>query len=101
MPPAEQVEIVIPDGYKVHTENSARILLPSTHEAFLNPVQEFNRDLSVACIRMWSEDFNREKQRMWNISQEKRLKRKEWNKPPNKRQKSLSLVTVLWFGIDQ
>ena len=32
----------IPDGYTIFTENTASILLPSTDEAFLKPVQEFN-----------------------------------------------------------
>ncbi|KAJ3934919.1 MAG: N2,N2-dimethylguanosine tRNA methyltransferase [Lentinula lateritia] len=50
----------VPDGFKLHTENNAHILM-SENEAFLNPVQEFNRDLSVACIRTWSEELNKAK----------------------------------------
>ncbi|KIK57785.1 hypothetical protein GYMLUDRAFT_45975 [Collybiopsis luxurians FD-317 M1] len=53
--------IPVPDGFRLHTENNAHILI-SENEAFLNPVQEFNRDLSVACIRTWSEELNRAKQ---------------------------------------
>lgn len=67
--------IVIPEGYTLHTENSSHILISSKDEAFLNPVQEFNRDLSVACIRVWSEDVNREKEMKWKQAQEKRAKR--------------------------
>lgn len=55
----------IPEGFTLHAENSARILLPATDEAFLNPVQEFNRDLSVACIRVWSEELDRAKEKKW------------------------------------
>ncbi|KAJ4487917.1 N2 N2-dimethylguanosine tRNA methyltransferase [Lentinula aciculospora] len=51
----------IPDGFRLHTENNAHILM-AENEAFLNPVQEFNRDLSVACIRTWSEELNKVKQ---------------------------------------
>jgi len=46
--------IEVPPGFKLHTENTSHILLPDNNEAFLNPVQEFNRDLSVACIRTWA-----------------------------------------------
>lgn len=55
----------VPIGFKLHTENTASILLPDTADTFLNPVQEFNRDLSVACIRVWSEDLNSKKKEKW------------------------------------
>jgi len=66
--------IEIPDGFRLHTENTSHILL-SENEAFLNPVQEFNRDLSVACIRVWSEELNRTKEERWRKAQENKLKR--------------------------
>ena len=62
--------IEIPDGFKLYTENTS--LLISSDEAFLNPVQEFNRDLSVACIRVWSEDMNKAKEARWRKAQEKK-----------------------------
>ncbi|KAJ3744718.1 N2 N2-dimethylguanosine tRNA methyltransferase [Lentinula detonsa] len=67
----------VPDGFRLHTENSSHILI-SENEAFLNPVQEFNRDLSVACIRTWSEELNELKQKRRAQAKEKRaLKAKE------------------------
>ncbi|KAH9996809.1 N2,N2-dimethylguanosine tRNA methyltransferase [Russula vinacea] len=69
-----------PDGFTLHTENTSHILLPSNNEAFLNPVQEFNRDLSVAAIRVWSEDLNRTKEERWRQARERRLTKAE--KPP-------------------
>ena len=42
-------------------ENSATIVMPSKEAAFLNPVQEFNRDLSTLAITAWSERLDREK----------------------------------------
>src|ERR1700683_1189056 len=81
---ATHVAITIPDGYTLHTENTSHILLPSTNEAFLNPIQEFNRDISVACITTWSEELDKEKEAKWNsrqsrkaagCSDKKRLKR--------------------------
>jgi tRNA (guanine26-N2/guanine27-N2)-dimethyltransferase len=72
--------ITVPDGFTLHTENTSHILLPSNNEAFLNPVQEFNRDLSVAAIRVWSEDLNRTKEERWRQARERRLTKAE--KPP-------------------
>jgi tRNA (guanine26-N2/guanine27-N2)-dimethyltransferase len=64
----------IPEGFKLHTENTTSILL-SENEAFLNPVQEFNRDLSVASIRVWSEKLDKEKEARWiNAREKKQLK---------------------------
>ena len=62
--------ITIPEGYKLHTENTSHILLPSTNEAFLNPIQEFNRDLSVACIRTWSQQLDQSKKAKWERRKE-------------------------------
>ncbi|KAG8816924.1 RNA methyltransferase tRNA(m5U54)methyltransferase [Serendipita sp. 399] len=66
----DPIAITVPKGFKLHTENSAHILLPDTNDAFLNPIQEFNRDLSVACIRVWAEE--KEEQR-----RQKRLLRRQ------------------------
>ena len=68
-------KIEIPDGFRLHTENTSHILL-SSDEAFLNPVQEFNRDLSVACIRVWSEEMDSVKKARWRKAQEKKAKHK-------------------------
>ncbi|KAF7363475.1 tRNA (guanine(26)-N(2))-dimethyltransferase [Mycena sanguinolenta] len=61
----------IPEGFTLHTENNSHILL-SSNEAFLNPVQEFNRDTSVACIRVWSEEQHELKKAKWLRAQEKK-----------------------------
>jgi tRNA (guanine26-N2/guanine27-N2)-dimethyltransferase len=61
----------IPEGFTLHTENNSHILL-SSNEAFLNPVQEFNRDTSVACIRVWSEELHESKKARWLRAQEKK-----------------------------
>lgn len=69
-----QSSITVPDGFTLHSENNAHILLAS-NEAFLNPIQEFNRDLSVACIRVWSEEMDKTKEARWRIGQEKKAKK--------------------------
>ena len=88
----EPVQITIPDGYTLHTENTTRILLPPENQAFLNPVQEFNRDLSVACIRTWTELVNEEKEAKWRRNQERRAKQTE-RRPKAKRAKSKHIMS--------
>ena len=75
--PQQQPAIEVPPGFTLHSENTTNILLPSDNGAFLNPVQEFNRDLSVACIRVWSEEWNRAKEARWKAAQEKKVKKPE------------------------
>ena len=77
----------VPEGFTLHTENTTSILLPSDYGAFLNPVQEFNRDLSVACIRTWSEVLNESKEAKWRARIERQGQGKE--KRGNKKQKSV------------
>lgn len=71
---AAATPVVVPEGFTLHTENSAHLLLPATKDAFLNPIQEFNRDLSVACIRVWSEEMNAEKEAKWRKALERQPK---------------------------
>lgn len=68
-----EAAITIPDGYTLHTENTSHILLPSNNEAFLNPIQEFNRDVSVACITVWSEEFDKVKEAKWQTRRSKKI----------------------------
>lgn len=75
----------VPESYTLHTENTASILLPSDNGAFLNPVQEFNRDLSVACINAYTELVNEEKRKKLEVAEERARV---------KRQKSASAVTL-------
>ena len=68
---ASTAGIEVPPGFKLHTENTSHILLPDSNEAFLNPVQEFNRDLSVACIRTWAAERAKLQESKWLQHQEK------------------------------
>ncbi|KAJ3020236.1 tRNA methyltransferase 1 [Thoreauomyces humboldtii] len=49
-----------PDGVFI-TEGKARIKFPSENSVFYNPVQQFNRDMSIAAITAWSKMFFMEK----------------------------------------
>ncbi|KAJ1794977.1 RNA methyltransferase tRNA(m5U54)methyltransferase [Coemansia sp. RSA 1938] len=41
------------DDYEQITEGRATILFPRNNEVFYNPVQQFNRDMSIAAIKTW------------------------------------------------
>lgn len=80
----EEPPILVPEGFSLYTENNAHILISSKDEAFLNPVQEFNRDMSVACIRVWSEEVDKEKEEKFKKAEERRAKRLDeltWERP--------------------
>jgi tRNA (guanine26-N2/guanine27-N2)-dimethyltransferase len=66
------IEGGIPDTHRPHTERTTTILLPKDSSAFLNPVQEYNRDLSVSVIRAWNEE---RKERLENAWRERRNKK--------------------------
>lgn len=72
---ASNTAIEVPDGFRLHTENTSHILL-SANEAFLNPIQEFNRDTSIACIRVWSHELNKTKEERWTKAQQKKATQK-------------------------
>lgn len=69
--------VTIPNGFRVHTENGAKLLLPEANQVFLNPVQEFNRDLSVAAIRVWSEQLNEIKRQKWENKQKMKTQKRD------------------------
>lgn len=79
--------VTVPHGFRVHTENGAKLLLPEANQVFLNPVQEFNRDLSVAAIRVWSEQLNEIKRQKWESKQKTRTQKLE--DPKHKRPKGM------------
>lgn len=41
------------DDYNIVKEGKAQILFPKKETVFYNPIQQFNRDLSVTCIKAW------------------------------------------------
>lgn len=49
------------DGWTVVKEGSAEVLFPSLNDVFYNPVQEFNRDLTIAVIQNFIDTSNSEK----------------------------------------
>ncbi|GAA6021147.1 hypothetical protein JCM8202_001874 [Rhodotorula sphaerocarpa] len=94
-----------PEGFVVHTESTTSILFAappaaaaaapssasasssaaaapssatpsSTAPVFLNPVQEYNRDLSVVAIRTWSELRQQEKRTYWEEGLRRKWARK-------------------------
>lgn len=81
----------------MHAERGARILVKHTPSlepgaidkgekpVFINPIQEFNRDLSVCALRVWSLARQEEKHAEWA---NKRLKNKGANSKHNKKAKN-------------
>ena len=72
----------IPDGFKPHTESSTTILVPKGNTAFLNPVQQYNRDLSIAVIRAWNEMRKEE-----SVARHERKMQRQASSKKNKKQK--------------
>ncbi|KAI8320465.1 N2,N2-dimethylguanosine tRNA methyltransferase [Martensiomyces pterosporus] len=56
------------EDYQKVTEGKATILFPKHNEVFYNPVQEFNRDMSIAAIRTWRDIAWDEKMARYNKS---------------------------------
>lgn len=71
----------IPSNHREHTESRTTILLPTDRSAFLNPPQQFNRDLSVAVIRAWNERRVEAAKAHFEQRQTKRRKPKPKSKP--------------------
>lgn len=69
----------IPDTHRPHTERCTTILVPKDDSAFLNPVQEYNRDLSVSVIRAWNEERKEKLEARWRD----RLAKGKGRKPKN------------------
>lgn len=62
----------IPAGLTPYTEQSTTILLPDDNTAFLNPVQQFNRDLSVAVISTWAQVWREDGRAEWEAKMTKK-----------------------------
>lgn len=67
----------VPEGFKAIKEGISSILVPINNSVFYNPVQEFNRDLSVVVVRVFSEQLVHGE---WANSRKKHLVDKKVNK---------------------
>lgn len=69
----------LPATQAAFREGSATIAMPKADAAFLNPVQEYNRDLSTLAIRAWAQARDVEKRAKWQarLQKEASCKRKE------------------------
>ncbi|ODV58620.1 tRNA (guanine26-N2)-dimethyltransferase [Ascoidea rubescens DSM 1968] len=83
------------DDYNIITEGKANILFPKENKVFYNPVQQFNRDLSVAAIRAWDELYNLSNKKAKgkaNKNKKKNGKRNENKTDNNDKENSKPLV---------
>ncbi|BGP43727.1 RNA methyltransferase tRNA(m5U54)methyltransferase [Rhodotorula kratochvilovae] len=83
----EEAPPAVPEGFIPYTESTTSILFAAPPSAdgeaasgsapvFLNPVQQYNRDLSVVAIRTWSETRQREKRTYWEEGLRRKRERK-------------------------
>ncbi|CAD6900441.1 unnamed protein product [Tilletia controversa] len=82
---ARAAGIQLRKGEDAFRENSSTIILPSKDAAFLNPVQEFNRDLSTLVIRTWANRNDEQKRKKWDERRARRdakIKAGTWTKEP-------------------
>lgn len=83
----------LPENHKLTSENTAQILIPITeksdNKAFINPIQEFNRDLSVAAITVWSEIVRDEKSAKFKQRLEKNSNRNSTGNSTGKRREPI------------
>lgn len=49
------VPAAVPEGYSYFSEGSANILYQDKNAVFYNPVQEFNRDMSIMMIKLFQD----------------------------------------------
>lgn len=49
------------DQFRIVTEGRATVLAPKADKVFYNPIQQFNRDLSVMAIQAWMEEYKQSK----------------------------------------
>lgn len=86
--PNEKPSKPMPKNFKTHifengeegiavTEGKATILSRKKNEVFYNPIQNFNRDLSVLCVRIYGEQFMAEKEKKAEAKKSKKLKSKK------------------------
>jgi tRNA (guanine26-N2/guanine27-N2)-dimethyltransferase len=85
-------QVTVPDGFTLHSENSAHILLPNDNGAFLNPIQEFNRDLSVACITTWANEANQIKTKRRELALAKKARKDEQQGKAKKQRSTLYIL---------
>ncbi|GAV53793.1 hypothetical protein ZYGR_0AK02950 [Zygosaccharomyces rouxii] len=68
------------EDFNVVKEGKAEILFPKKDTVFYNPIQQFNRDLSVCCIKAWDQLYRESRQK-------KGSKRSSEEEPLEKRRK--------------
>lgn len=76
---------VVPPGLSPYTEQSTTILLPDDNTAFLNPIQQFNRDLSVAVISTWGKVWQEESEKEYELKKERKIAHEKEKKESGQR----------------
>ncbi|CAI4329783.1 BGP_1a_G0009150.mRNA.1.CDS.1 [Saccharomyces cerevisiae] len=75
------------EDFNIVKEGKAEILFPKRETVFYNPIQQFNRDLSVTCIKAWDNLYGEECGQKRNNKKSKKKRCAETNDDSSKRQK--------------
>ncbi|AJV20921.1 Trm1p [Saccharomyces cerevisiae YJM1615] len=75
------------EDFNIVKEGKAEILFPKKETVFYNPIQQFNRDLSVTCIKAWDNLYGEEYGQKRNNKKSKKKRCAETNDDSSKRQK--------------
>ncbi|XP_063884273.1 tRNA (guanine(26)-N(2))-dimethyltransferase-like isoform X2 [Scylla paramamosain] len=70
--------VVDTQPYTAVTEGEAEVLFPASHDVFYNPVQEFNRDLSVAVLRVFAVEHKKAERERREKAEAKERRRQEY-----------------------
>ncbi|KAK9695624.1 RNA methyltransferase tRNA(m5U54)methyltransferase [Basidiobolus ranarum] len=93
---AEDIQVQFDESlYNKIVEGQATILFPISNEVFYNPVQQFNRDMSIAAIRTWSEMFFEEKQKMAEKKKNNQIHARDIDSQSNSNVEPIKEFTVL------
>lgn len=84
---AAKIYVPIASGSNKPAAGSAEKDKQGPKNVFVNPIQEFNRDISIVAIRTWSEMFAKEKLDAWERKQSRRTAKQQNGERSGKRRK--------------
>ncbi|KAG8626520.1 hypothetical protein KVT40_005465 [Elsinoe batatas] len=83
--------ILVPPGARATTDPKAKEDPGDAQKVFYNPIQQFNRDLSVLAIRAFSEDFESRRTQRSKVGRKERLQQGK-QKQKDKREKAAAAL---------
>ncbi|SCV00253.1 LAME_0G08526g1_1 [Lachancea meyersii CBS 8951] len=78
------------EKFNVVTEGKGHILFPEKETVFYNPIQQFNRDLSVTCIKAWDNLYGQPKQEQARARKQNKKRTSEGRSQESSKKRKLS-----------